>query len=114
MKNQRDKIPLPATDSTPGPGAFPLGSIESRAAARARVQHSLESRIKTTFLILGLGPRSKFLNKAEIGSWVEHRDGSLSRTVLAPSVMDEEDTLKIFGTRKNPLEGQKGLYGIDH
>ena len=54
VKNQGDKIPLSATDSMPGPGGFPLGSTESRAAARRRVQLLLESRVKNTVLILGL------------------------------------------------------------
>jgi hypothetical protein len=113
MKNQRDKISLPATDSMPGPGEFPLGSVESRAAARRRVQHSLKHSLKTTILSLGLGPRSKYLTKAEISPWQEKPDGSLRRYVLAPSVMSEEDALKIFGTRVNPLHGQVGLFGID-
>jgi hypothetical protein len=112
MKNQEHKRLLPATDSLPKPGEFLLGSMESRAAARARLQHLLESRVKTTFLIVGIGPKSKFLTKAEIGEWVENRDGSLTRTVLAPSVMSEEDALQIFGTKVNPLHGKLGFFGI--
>src|SRR5690349_6968017 len=34
MSKMRKTAPLPATNSTPRPGDFPLGSVESRAAAR--------------------------------------------------------------------------------
>ena len=37
--NQREKASLPATDSEARPGDFPLGSLESRAAARAKLEH---------------------------------------------------------------------------
>lgn len=45
MKNQKDKLYLTATDSTLGPGDFPLRSIESRAAARRRVELSLNASL---------------------------------------------------------------------
>ena len=35
MNNQEEKASLPATDSAPKPGDFPIGSVKSRAAARA-------------------------------------------------------------------------------
>jgi hypothetical protein len=38
MNKQREKPSLPATDSELRPGDFPLGSIESRAAARAKLE----------------------------------------------------------------------------
>ena len=41
--NQGGKPSLPATDSTPRPGDFPIGSIESRAAARARLEHTKDN-----------------------------------------------------------------------
>ena len=39
MNNKSEKPSLPATDSKPRPGDFPLRSIESRAAARAKLEH---------------------------------------------------------------------------
>jgi hypothetical protein len=112
MKNQRVKLPLPATDSTPKPGEFPLGSIESRAAARSHVQQSIKGRVRTTFLIIGWGPKAIPLTKASVGQWDENPDGSLTRQVTAPSEMREEDALEIFGTKKNPLQGKIGCYTI--
>jgi hypothetical protein len=114
MKKQQVKLPLLATDSIPTPGDFPIGSIESRAAARRQVQASIEGRVRTTFLWMGFGQKNDQQTKARIGPWVENPDGSLTRTVFAPLVMDEEDTLEIFGTKKNPRDGQMGFYGIHH
>jgi hypothetical protein len=114
MKNQKHKSPLPATDSMPGPGEFPLGSVESRAAARVRVQKSLEGRVRETFLLIGFGHSNPPRTKANIGEWFENKDGSLERNVSAPSDMSEEDALEIFGTRTNPLRGKIGFYGIRH
>ncbi len=36
----RQRPLLPATDSTLGPGDFPLGSLESRAATRAMLENA--------------------------------------------------------------------------
>jgi hypothetical protein len=113
MKNQKDRLTLPATDSIPGPGEFPVRSIESRAAARRRVQASVEGRVRKTMLWIDFEKEVDGKPKARIGEWIENLDGSLMRIVVAPSVMDEEDTLEIFGTKKNPLQGQMGLYGIE-
>ena len=38
MWKPRKEPPLPATDSRPKPGDFPVGSLESRAAARAMLE----------------------------------------------------------------------------
>lgn len=113
MKNQKDRLALPATDSMPGPEDFSVRSIESRAAARRRVQAFAEGRVRKTMLWIGFEKEVDGKSKARIGEWVENPDGSLTRIVVAPSVMDEKDTLEIFGAKKNPLEGQMGLYGIE-
>jgi hypothetical protein len=114
MKNQKDKLHLPATETMPRPGDFPIGSIESRAAARRRYEDSLKSRVRTTYLQIGFNKPTDPRKNALIGEWFEHPDGSLTRNVVAPSEMSEEDALEIFGTRNNPLRGQMGLYGIHH
>lgn len=114
MKNQKDRLSLPATDSMPEPGDFPLHSVESRAAARRKVQRSLEATIRTTCLLIGFPPGKNGRKKADIGSWHEHKDGSLTRNVIAPAKMSKEDALEIFGTKTNPLDGQMGLFGIHH
>jgi hypothetical protein len=110
MKNQRDKLSLPTTNSMPGPGDFPLGSIESRAVARARVQRSIEGRERTTFLLLGFGLKAMSVKKADIGQWDQQSDGSFTRQVTGPSEMSSEDALEIFGTSVNP--GKIGFFGI--
>lgn len=110
MKNQRVKPPLPATDSTPKPGDFPLGSIESRAAARSHVQQSIKGSVRTTVLIIGWRSNAIPFTKASIGEWYENPDGSLTRHVTAPSEMLEEDALEIFGTKKNPIKATTGFY----
>jgi hypothetical protein len=114
MKNHKDKLPLPPTEAMPRPGDFPLSSIESRAAARRKYEHSLKGRVRTTYLLIGLHKPNNPRKNAQIGEWFEHPDGSLTRNVVAPSEMSEEDALEIFGTRNNPLRGQMGLYGIHH
>jgi hypothetical protein len=48
MKNQKDKLRLPATEAIPRPGDSPIGSIESRAAARRKYEVSLKSRVRMT------------------------------------------------------------------
>jgi hypothetical protein len=114
MKNQRDKVRLPTTDPMPGPGAFPLGSVESRAAARRRIQQSLEGRVRETIIVIAFDHSKNPHKKARIGEWFENKDGSLTRNVFAHSEMSEEDALEIFGTKGNPLQGKIGIYGIRH
>ena len=48
MSKQGQRPCLPATDSGPNPGDFPIGSLQSRAAARAM----LERRDITTVVIM--------------------------------------------------------------
>jgi hypothetical protein len=43
---------LPATDSEARPGDFPLGSIESRAAARAKLEHIKDNPGEVLHLII--------------------------------------------------------------
>jgi len=47
MKNQRNRAPLPATYFGPRPGDFALGSLESRAAARALVSHQTTEQLES-------------------------------------------------------------------
>jgi hypothetical protein len=72
MKNQKDKLRLPATEAIPRPGDFPLGSIESRAAARRSYEQSLKSRVRTTYLIIGFKKANDLRKNALIGEWFEH------------------------------------------
>jgi len=46
MKKREDRWPLPATNSGPKPADFPLGSLESRAAARMMAKERAEQDAK--------------------------------------------------------------------
>ena len=109
MKNQRNKPLLPAATEVAEPASFPLGSIESRAAARAKLDQSLIGRVRTTYLFIGF-PNT---HDIRIAPWLEQDDGSLIRNVVAPAEIGEEDCLEIFGVRKNPLQGQMGCYIVE-
>jgi hypothetical protein len=109
MKNQRRKALLPAATEVVGPASFPLGSVQSRAAARAKLNQSLLGRVRTTYFIYGF-PRTE---KVRIDPWFEHEDGSLTRTVLAPTEISEQDCLEIFGVRKNLVQGRMGCYIVE-
>jgi len=57
MNNTRDKSGLPATVSISQPGDFPLGSVESRAAMRAMIEHKGENKklVRVTLERIGGG-----------------------------------------------------------
>ena len=57
--NTRDKSRLPATESGPRPGDFPLGSVESRAVARALADHAGSSRNLVPAIIEYIGSPDK-------------------------------------------------------
>jgi hypothetical protein len=49
--NSNEKRDVPATNSAPNPGDFPVGSVESRAAARAMLKrHNITTVVITTGL----------------------------------------------------------------
>jgi len=53
MNNQPKEPRLPATDSTPRPGDFPIGSPESRAAVRAMLKRTPSTTIRATIVHIG-------------------------------------------------------------
>ena len=62
LKPKSRSTGLSATKSTPRPGDFPLGSIESRAAARAMIQQRTTLSLYDADCLCLLGFASQYLN----------------------------------------------------
>jgi hypothetical protein len=57
MDNSSKKRSLPATNSGLIPGDFPLGSVESRAAARAMIERGKETGVRLRMILIGHPPK---------------------------------------------------------
>lgn len=66
------------------PGDFPIGSPESRAAARAQLTHWRDSRERIE--IISHIPRGKDDSRIRFGAWQDCPDGKLLRLVYVPLV----------------------------
>ena len=66
------------------PAFYPLGSVESRAAARAMREwkHSTRKRVEYVSCI----PSGRHDSRIRFGPWQERRDGTLFRYVYVPHV----------------------------
>jgi len=66
------------------PALYPVGSVESRAAARAMREwrHSTRKRVEYVSRI----PSGKDDSRTRFSPWQERRDGTLSRYVYVPHV----------------------------
>src|SRR5215472_14468891 len=53
FERQRPLTSEGGTESGPKPGDFPVGSLESRAAARARLEGEKQPKIRMTLLTIG-------------------------------------------------------------
>ena len=64
------------------PALYPVGSVESRAAARAMREwrHSTRKRVEYVSRI----PSGKDDSRTRFSPWQERRDGTLSRYVYVP------------------------------
>ena len=80
MWKPRKEPLLPATDSGPKPGDFPVGSLESRAAARTMLERQDEA-IEMRIIDLGCSRSDKAIGQAMVeGELVAvYRDGGLSK-----------------------------------
>lgn len=88
-----------STDGLPGPHEFPIGSPESRAAARALLA-SRDSRIDRQQIILDLPRRGGEAGHGTgIGPWWPTDDGGLVRVIIAPSgEVSEEELERLLAT----------------
>jgi hypothetical protein len=92
--------PLPATDSAPRPGDFPVGSPESRAAARLMLrQRSTESQRIEIITSIQRPARewSDWTDKTKpyATPWSETTDGRLMRMLYVPSGMTAYEARRI-------------------
>jgi hypothetical protein len=69
------------------PGDFPLGSLESRAAARAMLEDAEGSRLRLT-IVSYLQRPGRDNSQIHIGAWQACPDGLRMRMVYVPSGMD--------------------------
>ena len=67
------------------PSSFPVGSLESRAAARILLSRRIDTRKRMT-IVLSFGRGIKDPSRVHFGEWREGSDGSLSRIAYAPHV----------------------------
>lgn len=93
MANKDPQGPLGASDSTLKPGRFPLGSAESRAAARALLERQRASRKRID--VVSSIPRPRAVGGIHIGTWIECDDGSLYRFSTVPAGMTVEGAERI-------------------
>lgn len=80
----------PATDSAPHPGSFSIGSVASRAAARALIATKLATFQRLDFVVTCVGCRDKY-DPPRVGEWRTGPDGTLSRISYIPWGMTLEE-----------------------
>ena len=67
------------------PGDFPIGSPESRAAARILLSRRIDTRKRMT-IVFNFGRGIKDPSRVHFGEWQEWPDGMLGRIAYAPHV----------------------------
>ena len=78
------------------PGEFPLGSAQSRAAARMRLQQLKAAR--PTFQLIHSIPRPGLdPNVVHVGEWGELEDGRLFRMVYRPQALSPQNYMPQSG-----------------
>ena len=100
MANKGAQRPLGATDSGLKPGEYPLGSPQSRAAARALLERRFAGRRRID--VVSSIPRPGGDGGIRIGTWIECDDGTLFRLSTIPSGMtiQEAERLVAVETRE--------------
>jgi hypothetical protein len=82
----------------PRPEEFPVGSAESRAAARAMLE-SRESSVRRVQIIMDIPrPRREGLPETRVGLWSEQPDGTLLRFLFVPPGTDEVMLKQLLAT----------------
>lgn len=107
IENNGKSYGLVATHSSLHPADFPVGSAQSRAAARMLAEARVNQRRQSTVVIVGMW---RGRENIVIGDWHQDSHGGLVRTVSMPSEIGPDDSLRIFGTEKNPLHGEVGVF----
>jgi hypothetical protein len=76
------------------PGRFPLGSSQSRAAARSLVERRLAG-LKKIDLVISIPRPGAEEGEIRIGEWIEGPDGTLFRTSSLPAGMTIQEAERI-------------------
>lgn len=95
---KRSPMRLGATDSGVRPGEYPLGSAQSRAAARALLASRLEGRERVDFVVRCIVDVPGF-TKPQLGEWSECDDGTLMRCSYLPAGMTIEEAERVVAER---------------
>jgi hypothetical protein len=102
MASKGAQQPLGATDSGRRPGDYALGSVESRAAARAAVEQRRASQKRRELVIICSIPRPNHENDPELDpigpvvhDWHMANDGVLERICWIPPGMTVEEAERI-------------------
>ena len=83
------------SNSLPRPEEFPLGSMESRAAARAMLEAQEKGVRRLQIIIAAPRPRREGEPRTKVGPWFETADG-LTRYVFVPPGTDEETLRRLL------------------
>ena len=94
MANNGAQDPLSATGAGLKPGEYPLGSAQSRAAARALLERRFAGLRRID--VVSSVPRPGGEGGIHIGTWIECDDGSLFRFSDLPPGMTIEEAEQIF------------------
>jgi hypothetical protein len=81
-----------SSEGVPRPEEFPIGSAESRAAARALLD-ARDRGVRRIKLVLNMDqrpPRERDDGKGAVGPWTVGLDGNLWRTILLPRGADDK------------------------
>jgi len=92
----------------PNPGIFPVGSPQSRAAARALAE-SLISALD----VVEMYSRHEDLERPEIGNWETLRPGSMTRRCRIPAGMTFDQALAIAGSPRAKTSGRHIRLNVD-
>ena len=94
MANKGSQRQLGATDAGLKPGDYPLGSAQSRAAARANLERRFAGRKRLDVVTRCIVDVPGFA-EPQLGKWRECPDGSLLRFSRLPAGMTIEEAERI-------------------
>ena len=86
------------SDGLPRPEEFPLGSTESRAAARAMLDAQRRA-VRRVQIIHSIPHPNEDDSRPHVGHWQQWGEGGLMRLIYVPPGTDEETTRHLLATR---------------
>ena len=85
------------SDGLPRPDEFPLGSMESRAAARALLE-AQERGVRRVQIIHSIPHPNEDDSRPHVGHWQQWGEGGLMRLIYVLPNTDEETLRRILAT----------------